>query len=427
MFQQVFKFLADLRFAIIVLLAISFFSIIGTIIEQEQSIEIYKLNYPISSQLFGFFSWENILFFGFDHVYKTWWFLSLIVIFSISLITCTLIQQVPSVKIARRCQFFRDSKNFKKLSRSTLLNYLYFGKVINQLKKRQYSVFCQKNILYCYKGLIGCIAPIIVHFSMILILLGTLISSLSGFKAQENIPNTEIFRIQNILSTGQVSTITNSCGRINDFWISYTTKEKKITQFYSDISILDFNGNEIKHKTNYINSPIIYKSVYFYQTDWNLIGIRIKQFASNIVEYPLTLIAQSKNKYWLTWFNQNNLLNSGIVAITDNLQGYCSFYDYNGFFLGNVELNETISNKNQLLDIISSSGFLVKKDPGIPSIYFGFFCLIVSTICSYTTYSQIWILQKRNQIFITGNTTRATIEFEFELTNIIKQLTKNKM
>ena len=113
--QKLLKLLADLRFAIVILLLISFVSIIGTIIEQDQSIEVYKLNYPLTNKLFGIFSWDVILQLGFDHVYKTWWFIFLIFLFGISLITCTFLQQVPALKIARRCQFFRTEKQFLKL------------------------------------------------------------------------------------------------------------------------------------------------------------------------------------------------------------------------------------------------------------------------------------------------------------------------
>ena len=44
--QTIFKSIADLRFAIFILLVIATLSIIGTVIEQDQSIENYKLNYP---------------------------------------------------------------------------------------------------------------------------------------------------------------------------------------------------------------------------------------------------------------------------------------------------------------------------------------------------------------------------------------------
>ena len=99
------KYIADLRFAILILLLICFCSTIGTVIEQDQSLEIYKLNYPLTTRFFGFLSWETIIFFGFDHVYKTWWFLILIIIFSISLLTCTFLQQFPAIKIGDVVQF----------------------------------------------------------------------------------------------------------------------------------------------------------------------------------------------------------------------------------------------------------------------------------------------------------------------------------
>ena len=76
--QKIFRVVADLRFSIFILLLISFFSIIGTIIEQDQSIETYKINYPLASPVFGFLTWDRIIKFGLDQVYKTWWFFSLI-------------------------------------------------------------------------------------------------------------------------------------------------------------------------------------------------------------------------------------------------------------------------------------------------------------------------------------------------------------
>jgi cytochrome c biogenesis protein len=415
------KYLADLRFAISILLIISFCSIIGTVIEQDQSLEIYKLNYPITNKLFGFLSWETIIQFGFDHVYKTWWFLGLILIFGVSLLTCTFLQQFPSIKIARRCQFVRTVEPFTRLRISTVLTRQAFTRIVSNIKVGNYSLFQQKNLLYCYKGLTGRIAPIIVHLSMILILLGTIVGSLGGFKAQEIVPKTENFHIQNIFNNGQLTQIPNISGRINDFWITYT-KQKTISQFYSDISILDINGNEIKRQTSFVNSPAIYDNVYFYQTDWNLIGLRIKYGNEQIVEYPLVNTINNKTKVWLTWISNTEDLTNGIIAIIDNLQGYCSIYNSQGTFLGNLELNENLNKEFgiQLVDILSSTGLQIKTDPGIPIIYTGFFFLMISTLISYFTYSQIWMYQKNYQIFIGGNTTRATFEFELEFFNYIK-------
>ena len=273
--KQIFRLFADLRFAIFTLLLISFCSIIGTVIEQDQSIEMYKINYPLTNPVFGVLAWDKILYFGLDHVYKTWWFLFLIFLFGCSLVLCSFLQQVPSLKVARRCQFFRTNLAFSKLKNSTILIKPSFPKILASVKTKQYSMFQQKNIVYSYKGLIGRIAPIVVHFSMILVLVGTIISSLFGFKAQEIVPKTENFHIQNILSNGGLTIIPQNSARVNDFWITYT-KSKTVSQFYSDISILNNHGNEIQRKTISVNSPLTHKGIYYYQTDWNLVGLRFK-------------------------------------------------------------------------------------------------------------------------------------------------------
>jgi len=419
--QKIFRLVADLRFSIFILLLISFFSITGTVIEQDQSIETYKINYPLTNPVFGFLTWDRILQFGLDHVYNTWWFFTLIFLFGLSLISCTFLQQLPSLKIARRCQFFRKTGQFYRLKIFTRLNNYSFNKILARVKKNQYSIFQQKNIVYCYKGLIGRIAPILVHLSMILILLGTIVGSLFGFKAQEIVPKTENFHIQNVLNNGQLTIIPKTSARINDFWITYT-KNKTVSQFYSDISILDNQGNETDRKTISVNYPLIKDSIYYYQTDWNLIGLRFQTTNNEIIEYPLINILNNQNKVWLTWISNNKSLNEGILAFIDNLEGYCSIYNESGRFLGNVELNETVNFKQPLtlLEIISSTGLQIKTDPGIPLIYIGFFFLMISTLISYITYSQVWIIQKNQKIFIGGTTNRALFDFELEFFKFIK-------
>ena len=179
-------------------------------------------------------------------------------------------------------------------------------------------------------------------------------------------------------------------------------------------------STETNRKTISVNYPLISNSVYYYQTDWNLIGLRFQNLKNEIIEYPL--VNANQNKVWFTWISNNSSLNEGIVIIIDNLEGYCSVYNENGQFLGNIELNETVNLKIPLtfLEIISSTGLQIKTDPGIPIIYLGFFFLMISTLISYITYSQIWIIQENRKIFIGGNTNRAIFEFELEFFKFIK-------
>jgi cytochrome c biogenesis protein len=256
---------------------------------------------------------------------------------------------------------------------------------------------------------------------MIIILLGTIFGSLFGFKAQEIVPKTENLHIQNILNNGQLTVIPNTSARINDFWITYN-KNRLISQFYSDISILDNQGNETNRKTIAVNYPLVHNNIYYYQTDWNLIGLRFQTLTNETIEYPLLNLKSDQSKVWITWIATNKSLNEGIIALIDNLEGYCSIYNQAGTFLGNIEVNETFDIKQPLtlLEIISSTGLQIKSDPGIPLIYSGFLLLMLSTLLSYISYSQIWIIQKDQKLFIGGTTNRDLFNFELEFFKFIK-------
>ena len=148
----------------------------------------------------------------------------------------------------------------------------------------------------------------------------------------------------------------------------------------------------------------------------------LKRFPLSIERILLINLGDSQNKIWITWIPNNLDLKQGILVLIDNLQGYCSIYNELGQFLGNLELNEQFNTTFpiSLIDILSSTGLQIKSDPGIPLIYTGFFFLMVSTLISYITYSQIWIIKNNKELFIGGNTTRGTFEFEIEFFKLVK-------
>jgi cytochrome c biogenesis protein len=89
------QLLGNLQLAIILLLTIACISSLGTIIEQEKPITFYELNYPITKPVLGFINSNIIINLGLNHVYTTNWFVILISIFGISLMSCTFARQIP--------------------------------------------------------------------------------------------------------------------------------------------------------------------------------------------------------------------------------------------------------------------------------------------------------------------------------------------
>lgn len=416
-FKKFQKILIDLKFAILLSITIAILSSIGSVIEQDQTEEFYKENYSSVKPLYGFITSEIILKLGIDHLYTSWWFLSLLVLLSCSLIFCTIIRQFPLVINSKNYIFKRKFKKtisiFIKLKDFYYLNEL----ILSKLKNLDYYLYQKKNFLYGYKGLIGRISPILVHFSLIFIFIGSSIGAFENLKDQEIIPKDEIIHVQNPIKIGGLNKIPKIAIRLNDFWIEY--KNNKISQFYSNLSIVDFNGNEILKKTISVNNPLKYNGLNIYQSDWNLTGIRIElNTKEKKIEYPLFYFNKEK-KIWITWVKTPE---KTYTLIFDELKDSFFIYSKNGNFLRKQKINEL--NSFNIIEILPSTGLLIKYDKSINIIYSGFLGLIGTTILSYLPYNQIWIIKKKQRIWIISDSNRGILSLEIEFENFIRKLEK---
>ncbi len=421
--RKLIRFLADLRLAIILLLAIALFSISGTVIEQGQSLAFYQTNYPEDPALFGFLSWKVILALGLDHVYTTWWFISLLVWFGSSLTACSFTRQIPTLKSARRWEYYKRPSQFEKLALSTELPNTSMAGVIPKLEKHHYKIFQEGNQLYARKGIIGRIGPIIVHISMLIILLGAIWGAFTGFIAQEMVATGETFQVKNIFEAGKLSQIPQDWKvHVNDFWIDYT-RDGNIDQFYSDLSIVDLEGNELKQKTIHVNQPLRYDGVTFYQTDWGIAGIKVQINNSPIFRLPMAkLNREGEGNLWGAWVPVKPDLSEGVSLLTRDLKGTLLVYDTAGELTGVVRSGMGIEVEGITLkvkDLIGSTGLQIKADPGVPIVYTGFALLMVGVMMSYVSHSQIWVLATENSLYLGGKTNRAQVGFEKEFLELV--------
>ena len=412
------KNFAQLHNAIFLLLVIATFSILGTIIEQDKSFNYYQNQY---SSVFFFDKinlFQIIIFFGINHVYTTWWFFTLLFLFGSCLIVCTFLQQFPLLKLARRCNFKFNVQEFENQEYFTILNFFYFFLILNSFKSKKYNIFQQKRIVYVYKGILGRFAPFVVHLAMLLILIGNVIAALGSFNSQELIVKGEIFQLQNIITKNYFSNLPENSVRINDFWIEYG-QNNNVEQFYSDLSILDKDGIEEIQKTINVNLPLRFQALTFYQTDWNVIGLRIK-FNEQIYQLPLNNLPQIKNLN-ISWIPINKLNNKGLIFIINNLKGTFSLYSNNGEFLGTFTLGDSIIDnfKLEVIEFVNETGLQIKLDPGIPLIFFGFGLLMISSLISYFSFTQFWLSKTQNKFFISGTANRAKLNLRIEFLALI--------
>ena len=431
--RQILPVLTDLRLAIILLLVIALFSVSGTVIEQGQLPDFYQSNYPEHPALFGFLSWKVIQVVGLDHVYRTWWFLSLLVLFGTSLTACTFTRQLPALKAAQKWKYYEEPRNFTKLALSAELEGVCLSSIPSILQQKSYRIFQGTNqkkddILYARKGIVGRIGPIIVHIGIVAILLGGIWGAMTGFMAQEMITSGDTFQVKNIVDAGAWSStdvLKDWSVRVNRFWIDYTPTGG-IDQFYSDMSVLNNDGQEVNHEKIYVNKPLRYHGVIFYQTDWGISNVRVRLNKSPIFQLPMVqLDTKGRGRIWGTWIPTKPDLSEGVSLLAKDLQGMVLIYDAQGKLINTVRagMSTPVNGVNlQILDVMGSTGLQIKFDPGIPIVYTGFGLLMLGVVMSYFSHSQIWALQKGETLYIGGKTNRAQVAFEQEVLAILDQL-----
>ncbi|PZV09415.1 MAG: cytochrome C biogenesis protein CcsB [Leptolyngbya sp.] len=425
--QDLLPLLADLRLAIVLLLAIAAFSVSGTVIEQGQTLEFYQSNYPADPALFGFLSWKVILTLGLDHVYRTWWFLALLIVFGASLTACTFTRQFPALGAAQKWKYYTQPRQFEKLALSAELAETDLASLVNGLTQKRYRVFQEGNQLYGRKGIVGRIGPIVVHASMLLILAGAILGAMTGFFAQEIVPSGETFQIRNIFDAGpwaEAQVPKDWSVRVNRFWIDYSP-EGNIDQFYSDLSVLDRSGAEIDRKTIFVNQPLRHKGVTLYQADWGIAAVQVKLNNSPVLQLPMQQLENDGPRFWGTWLPTKPDMSEGVTLLASDLQGSVLIYDNAGQLISTVRKGmaaEVNGVRLSLVDVVGSTGLQIKADPGIPLVYGGFGLLMLGVVMSYVSHSQVWALAQEGTVYVGGRTNRAQVAFERELLDLLESV-----
>lgn len=423
--KTLFLYLANLKLAIIILLTLALCSSFGSIIEQNKDFQFYQDNYNFF--ILGVPFYKFIKIFYLDNIYSSFWFLSLLVLLAVSLLSCTFVQQLPTLNFSRRYYFYKQPNQFNRLFLKIKSTKVAKSRLVFDLLTKNYSLFFQKDCIYAYKGLISRLGPIIVHISLISILVGSCASSIKGFTSQELIPKSEVFHIQNIIKTGIFSYIPQENFRINDFWSIYN-KSGIVKQFYSDISIIDSNGIEMKRKTISVNNPLLFKELSLYQSDWSILGFRLEitkkqpNSTSKIIQIPVLKINQGNSKLWISSFNNDKKTNDNSILLLRDNRGQLNIFNNRGQFIKTQNLEEInfIENFNQInfIEILPSTGIQIKSDPGLKLIYIGFFVLIISSLISYLSFSEFWLLNTTIGVILGARTNRSKVNLRIEILNL---------
>ncbi|WJX51522.1 copper chaperone, variant 2 [Trifolium repens] len=431
--KKVLKILSNLPLAIGEMFTIAFLMGLGTFIDQGQKPEFYFQNYPEDHPVLGFFTWRWIFFLGFDHMYSAPIFLAMLALLGASLIACTYTTQLPLIKVSKRWSFMHSSEAIRKQEFSESLPRASIQDVGTILMGAGYEVFLKGPTLYAFRGLAGRLAPVGVHIALLLIMGGGTLSAAGSFRGSVTVPQGLNFVVGDVLGpTGFLSIPTDAFNteiHVNRFSMDYF-ESGEVSQFRTDLSLLNMDGKEVMRKTISVNDPLRYNGITIYQTDWSISALQIlkdNEGPYNLAMAPLKI--NGDKKLYGTFLPVGDINSpdvKGISMLARDLQSIV-LYDKEGKFAGvrrpnsklpiNIDGSEIV-----IVDAIGSSGLDLKTDPGVPVVYAGFGALMLTTCISYLSHSQIWALQDGTSVVIGGKTNRAKLEFPDEMNLLLDKI-----
>ena len=269
--QAIWNFLKSLKLTTTIIILIIATSMIGTVVAQrlQTNTPIEEIYGPLVIQIFGFFNLFDL--------YHSWWFNTLLVIFFINLIVCT-VDRFPKILDLFNTDF--SILSLAKLKSSPLSEALPFkdtNAVLAAIKKK-YPAFAhiaqneypEEERFYYGKGRASCFNFLIVHCGLFVIIIGAVIGGMFGFDAQMALREGETSSTIQITNSSGTSTILplGFAVTCNAFRIEYYGNTGRPKQYYSDLEIFE-RGKSVHKETIYVNHPLEHKSINLYQSSYS--------------------------------------------------------------------------------------------------------------------------------------------------------------
>jgi len=427
--DQVWKFFTSIKLAIFIIIILAIASIIGTIIEQNQPLEKYRQVYTDGAiRLF-----ESLNLFD---MYHSWWFLLLLVLFTVNLSCCTIDRLPRAVKVVRNPKTTLDENLEKSLSHVDRwkkkgglegLAETYKAAMGGAFAKPLVTENSGTLHLYAEKGIISRFGVYVTHLSIIIIFIGAIIGNVFGFKGFANIVEGE--SVRTIPTRGGTNHVDLGFAvRCNKFWVDfYPSGQPK--EYASDLSILE-NGREVLRKKIVVNDPLQYKGIWFYQSSYGAAGAASATLAVHTPDggkgETVSLAAGQKKEIpgygtvsGVDYQNDFQGLGPALLVVLEKpgkppaqfwlLRAYPNFDRQRGdsrylSFAG--------------VDQIFYTGLQVAQDPGVNIVWVGCTLMVIGImIAFFMSHQRLWIRLSRGgdgrvEVVLAGSTNKNRLAFE---------------
>tara|TARA_Y100001968_G_scaffold176520_1_gene161716 strand:+ start:3676 stop:4962 length:1287 start_codon:yes stop_codon:yes gene_type:complete len=420
-FGRTLSFLSNLKVAIGLLIIIAISSAIGTSIPQGESPEKYIDKYDIQPWL-GLIKGKVLLALELDHIYSSYWFLALLCWLGLALISCSWKRQWPMLKAALKWKDYRSVNQIKKLSIAQTIHIEKDSNVLNELSNyleiNGWRIQTRKDRFAARKGVIGRVGPPLIHLGIILLMIGATIGVLNGAKIERFLAPGRSLELLSINKENQLTL------KLKEFDIERDPAGRP-EQFRSKIELASPNQEKI-YKEISVNHPLRFRGITIYQADWSLAAITLQLGNSPQLQFPLQNLEDIGDQIWGVAIPTTKENTNPIVLTISNEKGPVEIFNEDGSAITSLWPGGDSKNINgldlRIVNVIPSSGILLKRDPGVPIVYSGFAITLIGGFLSILSTRQLWaILEAEEQsLYIGGLCNRNLSGFAKELPVLLK-------
>ncbi len=274
MYSRLLTILSSARLAVVLFFTLAATSVIGTVVQQGLPPERYK-------DLFGPRAFSILEFFTIFDMYHSWWFILLIVLFSLNILACT-IKQMPRLK-----RFMSPGKADvdDKVFRSSQCTGNWLSREDLQVLEQR-SISLMKSLaakpaaitigdvryLFAESGRYSRAGMVLVHASILLILLGGLIGAIWGFSGLMNLVEGEESGTVTLFNPDEPGRDLGFDVRCNDFTVAfYKTGMPK--EYRTDLAIVE-DGRVVLEGSITVNHPLVYRGLKLCQATYGIADAR---------------------------------------------------------------------------------------------------------------------------------------------------------
>ncbi len=461
--DYIWNLLSSVTFAVIIFALISITSIIGTIIEQQAE---PQKNIAVLAKLFGTSTAPTVYrvldFLGFTDMYRSWWFIALLFIFTANLIVCSFERLPKILSLIKENPTYPDDAQLKtiplKIDFATKKDISKLKEqIISTLKRAGYRIH-QNTVedgttqIFAEKNKYSRLGVYITHLSILLILLGAMIGIHFGFNGYLNLlegTQSSVVYLRNEKEIPLGFEI-----RCDDFDVTFYENTDTPKAFTSVLTIIE-NGKEVLKKTIAVNEPLRYKGITFYQSSYGFTPSMESLFKLRITSKKTGKVEEISLKFGESFMipdtNIKGVISDFSPALAIDRRGrlftYAETMNNPAVFIEFFEDKKPIYNQwilrrypetwiiphgiIEFQDLWKSqyTGLQVRKDPGVWLVYLG--CILMTVglyIAFFKSHSRIWLKLLREKdglirvsIYGTTNKYKTTFEQKFNrITNSFK-------